>query len=296
MRIGILGAGAWGTTLAISAGRKKNKVILWSNDGADKIEQSRVSPYLKNEAIPKSVRVTGDLSDLWDSDIWLVTTPSEYFGSVIKNAKPYWKKQPVLICSKGMDAKSGKFMSEILIEEYGNNKNLFGFFSGPGFAKDVVSGTATGITVSGSEKIFDLIEKSFPENFYFEHSEDVIGADICGAGKNAIALIMGFVGKRQVLENERALIITKLWQEIISFGLKSGAKLETFSMLCGLGDLFMTASSSSSRNYSAGNAIAHGVKVIGTVEGVSALQWLLKRADEKNIDMPLMKDFAADIL
>lgn len=296
MKVGIIGAGAWGTVLGIYAGSKKNKVILWSYEGAEKIQKTRVSPYLRGESIPPSVRVTGDFSDLSVADVWLITTPSEHIRSVLQSVKPHWKKQPVLICSKGMEPASGKFMSEILTEVFGKNKELFGVFSGPSFAQDALRSGATGITVSGDKKLFELVKKSFPENFYFEHSADVMGADICGAAKNAIALIMGFVGKREIAENERALIITLLWQEVIAFGLKSGAKLETFNRLCGIGDLFLTASSSTSRNYSAGNAIAHGVKVIGTVEGVPALRGILNRADAKNIDMPLMKDFATDIL
>jgi glycerol-3-phosphate dehydrogenase (NAD(P)+) len=125
---------------------------------------------------------------------------------------------------------------------------------------------------------------------YIEASDDIIGAEICGVGKNAAALAAGFASVAVHGENKRALMFTLAWNEVVKFGLAFGAKPETFLGLCGLGDLYLSATSKTSRNYSAGIAIARQEPVIGTVEGIAALDGLICRGIEKNLDLPVLND------
>ena len=127
---------------------------------------------------------------------------------------------------------------------------------------------------------------------YLEDSDDIIGAEYCGVGKNALALICGynFVASRG--ENERAMIFTRAWGEVVKMAVASGAKAETFLGLCGIGDLFLSATSDTSRNLSGGMAIARGEEVIGTVEGISALHGIIARAEKVGVSTPILIEMA----
>ena len=279
MKTGIIGAGAWGTGLAHVIARAGNDVVLWSFDGE----------YAQFDGIklPHNVQITRSLMDIHFCDVWIAVTPAAFFRDTMKNFKEFYNAQPIIICTKGAEPKTGKFMTEVLEETIKPRKQNVGVLSGPQFAGEVAHGVPTGSTLAGGKKIQKIGEKIFSKMF-ISPTRDIIGTEICGVGKNAVSVISGYIKVKGAGENESALVMTRAWSEVIKIGLKMGAKLETFSDLCGIGDLLLTATSQTSRNFSAGMALANGEKPIGTVEGLSALGALNERARKFKVDTPML--------
>ena len=280
MKIGVFGAGAWGTALAYTCAESGNNVVHWGFDG--------IFDGLTDLEKPENVVRTDNMMDLDSCEYWLIVTPAAFFRETVKKMRSVYKGQPILICTKGMEAQTGQFMSEILNEEIPECKD-FGILSGPQFAHEVAIGIPTGSTLAGNEIVRAGGHKALSK-LYLQDSTDVIGAQICGVGKNAVSLISGFLTIRARGENERALIFTRAWNEIADLGVKMGAECGTFLGLCGVGDLFLSATSPTSRNFSAGLAIANGEPVTGTVEGIFALNGLVRRAEKLRIKTPILVD------
>lgn len=295
MKVGIIGAGAWGTALATAAGRGGNDVTLWSYDaqagGAG--AHDRTTPYLPGITLSDALVITPDMTDMAKTDVWLVVVPAAFFRETIRKARPFWQKQPIIICTKGMEASSHRFMSEIIAEEIIpiTIADSVGVLSGPQFAGEVARGVPTGSTLAGNPHIFNICRAALPD-LYLEKSDDIIGAQICAVGKNVVALLMGYRAGQDAGENDKAMTLTRAWGEIVAFGRKFGAKTETFLKLCGVGDLFLSATSKTSRNFYAGFAIATGASPGNkTVEGIFALGGLMTRAAEHDIRMPILTEF-----
>jgi len=280
MNVGVIGAGAWGTALGLIAARGGANVVLWSFDGEYKV--------FDGVDMPENLRVTHDMSQMRDMDAWLVVTPAAFFRETMRSARDFYNAQPILICTKGAEPQSCAFMSEIL-QDVLPECSEYGVLSGPQFAAEVARGVPTGSTLAATGAArragHEILNK-----LYLHDSDDIIGAEYCGVGKNAVALICGYNFVASAGENERAMIFTRAWGEIVDMGRASGAKSETFLDLCGIGDLFLSATSDTSRNFAGGMAIARGQEVIGTVEGISALRGLISRAERIGIDVPILKE------
>ncbi|MGI5845608.1 MAG: NAD(P)H-dependent glycerol-3-phosphate dehydrogenase [Alphaproteobacteria bacterium] len=290
MKVGIIGAGAWGTALANIVAHSGNQVVLWSHNNKNEINKKRRNFRLPGVIISQEIVVTDKIIDISKTDIWLLATPTKFFKNTVKKCQSFWNKQPIIICSKGIEPKSGKLLSEVVNDIIKGSEKYIGILSGPQFAHEVALGKLTGSTIAGSANVRKLAHFALKE-FYLEDSSDINGVQICGAGKNAIAILLGYLDGINAGENERALKLTLVWQEIIQFGRLFGANIKTFNMLCGIGDLFLTASSKTSRNYSAGLSIAKKEKIKGTVEGVAALKWIVKISNSNNLDLKILKDF-----
>lgn len=278
MNVGVIGAGAWGTALAITAAHGGADVILWSFDGEYK--------HFDGVDMPENITVTREINDVKDTDAWLVVTPAAFFRETLRRAKLAYNGQPVIICTKGAESTTNQFMSEILQIELPECID-FGVLSGPQFAHEVAQGVPTGSTLAGNSVALNAGTEAL-NKLYLDTSSDVIGAEICGVGKNAVALICGY-NSVVARENERAMIFTHAWNEIVNLGLAAGGQMRTFLGLCGIGDLFLSATSPTSRNFSGGMAIARGEAPSGTVEGIFALNGLIARGDALGIDMPVLK-------
>lgn len=278
MKIGVFGAGAWGTGLAFAAARSGNDVVLWGFDG--------IFDGLNDLIKPENITCSAHMNDLHDCEYWLIVTPAAFFRETVRKMREVYNGQSVLICTKGMEAQSGQFMSEILNEEIPECKN-FGVLSGPQFAREVANGIPTGSTLAGNEIVRSGGHVALSD-LYLQDSDDVIGTQICGVGKNAVALISGFMTVTGRGENERALVFTRAWDEIVDLAMEMGADCGTFLGLCGIGDLFLSATSPTSRNFSAGESIARGEEIVGTVEGVFALNGLIRRAQSLGIQTPVL--------
>lgn len=280
MKVSVIGAGAWGTALALTSARGGSDTLLWSYDGLHK--------EFDNVSIPENLKITTDMSDLKNTDTWLIVTPSAHFRETMIKARDFYDGQPIIICTKGAEYNTGDFMSEILKETLPECVD-FGVLSGPQFAAEVAKGIPTGSTLAGTNKAITAGQEVL-NKLYLEISNDIIGTEICGVGKNATALICGYNSVMASGENERALSFTRTWGEIVNIGLAMGAEIRTFLGLCGIGDLFLSATSETSRNFSGGIAIAQGNQPQGTVEGIFALHGLVERANALGIDTPILKE------
>ena len=278
MKIGVFGAGAWGTALAYTCARSGNEVIHWGYAG--------VFDGLTDLEKPENVTRTDNMADLKSCEYWLIVTPAAFFRETVKKMKLVYNGQPILICTKGMEGESGEFMSEILNTEIPECHD-FGVLSGPQFAREVATGIPTGSTIAGNEKVRSGGHIALSK-LYLQDSYDFIGAQLCGVGKNAESLISGYLTIKSGGENERALIFTRAWNEIVDIAVEMGANCGTFLGLCGIGDLFLSATSPTSRNFSAGEAIAKGEQYTGTVEGIFALRGLIRRAEKLGVKTPVL--------
>lgn len=278
MKVGVIGAGAWGTALAVISARGGADVVLWSYDGAHKDFDGVI--------MPQNVRMTANLDELRDMDAWLIVTPAAYFRETLRKARNAYNGQPIIICTKGAESTTGQFMSEILRTELPECVE-YGVLSGPQFAAEVARGIPTGSTLAGTTGALDA-GREILNKLYIVESDDVIGTEVCGVGKNAVALICGYNSIAAGGENERAMIFTRAWNEVVDLGMAMGAKTRTFLGLCGIGDLFLSATSATSRNYAGGMAIAQGRAPEGTVEGIFALRGLIARARDLGIATPIL--------
>ena len=278
MKVGIVGAGAWGTGLAFACARSGNEVIQWGFDG--------IFDGLPDLVKPENITCTSNMDDLKDCKFLLVVTPAAFFRETVRKMKSVYNEQPILICTKGMESPSGKFMSDILSEELPECDNV-GVLSGPQFAREVAIGVPTGSTLAGNDIIRQYGHVALSE-LYLQDIDDILGTQVCGVGKNAVALISGFITVTGQGENERALVFCRAWNEIMQIAVEMGADVKTFLGLCGVGDLFLSATSPTSRNFSAGESIARGEKAEGTVEGIFALNGLIERARKLNVKTPIL--------
>ncbi len=278
MKIGVIGAGAWGTALAIISARGGANVTLWSYDGEHK--------HFDDVEVPQNIKMTGEMNDLRDMDTWLIATPGAFFRETLRRARDTYNGQPIIICTKGAENQTGQFMSEILQSEL-PECHEYGVLSGPQFAAEVAHNVPTGSTLAGTRGALvagaDALNK-----LYLSESDDIIGAQVCGVGKNALALICGYNKIMARGENERAMIFTRAWNEVMEIGMAMGAKMRTFLELCGIGDLFLSATSETSRNFSGGMSIARGEEPNGTVEGIFALNGLIARGRDLGVDTPIL--------
>lgn len=277
MKVGVIGAGAWGTALAITAARGGADVVLWSYDGE--------CGHFDGVEMPDAVHITKEMSELKSREVWLIATPAAFFRNTLKNCRLYYNAQPIIICTKGAESATGDFMSEILRTEL-PECGEYGVLSGPQFAAEVARGVPTGSTLAGTAGA-RAAGRVVLSKLYLSESDDVIGTELCGVGKNAVALICGY-NSVKTGENERAMLFTRAWGEIVDMGHAMGAETRTFLDLCGIGDLFLSATSYTSRNFSGGAAIARGEEIVGTVEGIFALGGLVKRAEKIGVKTPVL--------
>ena len=181
MKVAVIGAGAWGTALSIVSARGGADVVLWSYDGEYK--------HFDNVEMPENIQVSTDLEVVGDCDTWLIVTPAAFFRETMRKASTFYNNQPVIVCTKGAESTTGNFMSEIIADELPNIKD-FGVLSGPQFAAEVAAGVPTGSTLAGTQRAIDA-GRAVLNKLYIHPSDDVIGTEICGVGKNAVALIYG---------------------------------------------------------------------------------------------------------
>lgn len=278
MNVGVIGAGAWGTALAIVCAQGGADVTLWSYDG--------VMATFDGVNVPANLKLTQDMSQMRDMDLWLVVTPSAFFADTMARVREFYRGVPVIICTKGAETTTGRLMTEIMADVIPECTDL-GVLSGPQFAAEVARGVRTGSTLAGNCAVITAGTAAL-NKLYISPSDDVIGAQICGVGKNAVALIAGYESVAAAGENERALIFTRAWDEVARIGIAMGAKIQTFMDLCGIGDLFLSATSPTSRNFAGGMAIAQGAAPSGTVEGIGALGGLISRAAALGVQTPVL--------
>jgi glycerol-3-phosphate dehydrogenase (NAD(P)+) len=295
-RIGILGGGAWGTALAQVAATGGRETLLWAleEEVVAAINERHANPlFLSGVALNEAICATSDIGELDQCDAWLVATPAQHMRFVLGQASDCDK--PLILCSKGIEEQSGELLHKVAKEACPGAQ--IAVLSGPTFAHEVANGLPTAVTLAAedlglAEQLRDRIAQP---TFRIYVSDDVAGAEIGGAVKNVLAIACGVVEGKGLGQNARAALIGRGLAEMTRFGMAYGAKRETLTGLSGLGDLVLTCSSTSSRNYSLGKGIGEGRSAAELLsdrktvaEGAFTAPVLARLAREKAIDMPIV--------
>jgi glycerol-3-phosphate dehydrogenase (NAD(P)+) len=276
--IAILGAGAWGSALAIHLARKQQEVRLWAYEQKQvaEINAKRTNDrYLPGIIFPSNIICSHDYQAViaTTSDI-LIAVPSIVFQSNLKKIKPFLKEnQRLLWATKGLDSEKHQLLNEVVNDVLGPKE--IAILSGPSFAKEVAMELPTAVCIASENYHFakDLQLRFQTKNFRVEITQDIIGVELGGAMKNILAIAVGITEGLGYGANAKAAVITSGLSEMIKLGLALGAKQETFLGLSGLGDLVLTCTDNQSRNRRLGLALGKGrtleetKKLIGTTEG-----------------------------
>ncbi len=299
--VSILGAGAWGSAIAILLGNNGHEVTLWSAV-APEVEILRKERELKDKLpgakLPDSVLVSDDLEgSCKDKNIIVFAVASPYVRRTAKMAGPYIKeKQIVVNVGKGIEEHTLDTLTDILKEEL-NNADV-AVMSGPSHAEEVSRGIPTTCVVGADSKAtaYFIQDVFMSERFRVYTSPDVIGIELGGSIKNVIALAAGIADGSGFGDNTKAALMTRGIAEISRLGIAMGGKMETFAGLSGVGDLFVTCTSKHSRNRNAGYLIGKGytmeeamAEVKQVVEGVYSAKASLALAKKYNIEMPIVE-------
>lgn len=294
--IGVIGGGAWGTALAQVAASGGRRTLLWARE-PEVVEaingKHENAVFLAGQTLSPAIVATDDLADLEDCDALLTVTPAQHMRSVLGGLANCGK--PLILCSKGIEAASGALLHRVAREVCPSSDVMV--LSGPTFAHEVAAGLPTALTLAAED--LDAAEPlrqrlALPE-FRLYPSDDVAGAEVGGAVKNVLAIACGVVEGKRLGQNARAALIARGFAEMTRFGLALGARRETLAGLSGLGDLVLTCSSTSSRNFSLGLGIGEGRSAAELMadrktvaEGAFTAPVLRRVAEERGIDMPIV--------
>ena len=295
MKVGVIGGGAWGTALAQVAALG-GETRLWARETevVGSIAERRVNDlFLPGVPLSEAIQPTGDLSDLADCQVWLVVTPAQHMRGVLE-AAPGCPKA-LLLCSKGIEEASGQLLHQVAREACPGAAVMV--LSGPTFAHEVAAGLPTALTLAAEiEAEAETVRARLARPaFRIYLSDDVAGAEVGGAVKNVLAIACGVVEGRGLGQNARAALIARGFAEMTRFGLARGARAETLAGLSGLGDLVLTCSSTSSRNFSLGKGLGQGRPASELMadrrtvaEGAFTAPVLRRLADNEGVDMPIV--------
>jgi len=284
-RIGIAGAGAWGMALAHAAKRAGSAPVVWSRRGA----------------VAGDFPASGDAEILKDTDMLLLTVSAQEIASVAERLEPVIAPSlPLIVCAKGIARPEHRLLDDVL-EDILPGRPV-AILSGPSFADEVVKGLPTAVTIAAKDAaLAERIAAAMGSSSFRPYvSTDPVGVQLGGAIKNVIAIACGIVAGRKLGENARAALMTRGLAETARLGRAMGANPETFAGLAGLGDLSLTATSPSSRNFRLGFALGQGASVAeaaahitGVVEGVATAQAVVAMAKRHKVEMPISAAVAA---
>ena len=303
--IAVLGAGAWGTALALAARSAGRDVTLWvrEDDVLADIRAGKENRFLPGVVLPKDLKVTGDLAQATKADAVLLVVPAQVLHTFAQSLEPHLAKgQPVVICAKGIEKDSGKLVTEVAAENLPPGTPL-AILSGPSFARDVARGLPTALTIAAKGDLAAKLQEALGSAAFRPYaSDDITGVALGGAAKNVYAIACGVVEGMGLGENARAALLARSFAELARLGESLGAKRETLMGLSGLGDLVLTATSPSSRNFSFGMELGRGKTVADLsapgrplAEGVATAPALVARAKVMGIEMPIA-EAVADLL
>lgn len=296
-RVGVIGAGAWGTALAQVLASDGSDVVLWAREPelVAEINARRTnSLFLPSATLAPTIRATADLCELAAMSALLVVTPAQHLATVLGGLPD--GPRDLVLCAKGIEAGTGRLMAEVAAAAAPGA--TIAVLSGPTFAHEVAAGLPTAVTLAcaGGEaqwqRLAPLVSRPTLRPYY---SDDVTGAEIGGAVKNVLAIACGVVEGLQLGQNARAALIARGYAEMVRFGLALGGRAETLAGLCGLGDLVLTCSSTSSRNFSLGMALGQGMSAAealagknSVAEGAHTAPVLAELASRHGVAMPIV--------
>lgn len=286
MTVSILGAGAWGSALALHMAKKRTgEILLWSRGAI-------LPPSLQNSGV--QITPTANLFVAAQCDEIVIATPAQSLRDILSRLAPYLRSTTSLICAaKGIEQGSGLMLSDVA---YSVVQNPFFVLSGPSFAEEVARGLPTALTLAGSDQVLldKIADRLAAPEFRIYKSDDLIGVQLGGAIKNVIAIAAGIVIGAGLGENARAALMTRGLAETMRLAHALGARRETLMGLSGLGDLALTCGSEKSRNFSYGLKIGQGASPDaalggskGVVEGAYTADAVLKLAHGFGVELPI---------
>lgn len=303
--VAVIGAGAWGTALALVASHAGRKVTLWAREAdviADVNKVHENKRFLAGVILPSSIAATGDLAQCGGAEAVLVVAPAQHLRATLKDLRNVVKaRTPVVVCAKGIEEKTGALLSEVLAETLPEAEPAM--LSGPSFARDVARGAPTAVTLAARDGIASRIQATLGgASFRPYASEDITGVALGGAAKNVYAIGCGMVDGAGLGENARAALLARSFAELMRLGVRLGAKGETLMGLSGLGDLVLTATSKSSRNFALGLALGKGASLKDATgegkplaEGATTAAALVARGKRENVELPIA-EAVADVI
>ncbi len=302
-KIGVVGGGAWGTALALTAARAGREVVLWARDPGivSEIRARRQNPrYLPGITFDETLNATTSLDEAADADAVLLVTPAQTTRAMLAAINDTGAvRGPVVLCAKGIEQATGKLLSTIISEELPGTET--GVLSGPSFADDVARGLPTAVTIAaGSARTaLRLCEALQSPCFRPYASIDLLGTQVGGALKNVLAIACGAVAGRKLGASAKAALTARGFAELSRLGDAMGAQSETLTGLSGLGDLVLTCSSSQSRNFSFGFRLGEGFLASELIaaggklaEGAYSARVAVQLARTHDIDVPVCETVA----
>ncbi len=296
-RVGVAGAGAWGTALATCALAAGRDVKIWALEPeiADALAMGQGNPtFLPSTPIP-AMPASTDMAALADCDAILLVAPAQHLRSTLRRLAPHLKPgTPIALCSKGIERGSLKLMTDVLAEEAPNASPAV--LSGPSFAIDVARGLPTAVTLACPDRaVGETWMRSIGRpHFRMYWSDDLLGAEAGGAIKNVLAIACGVCEGMELGRSAHAALIARGFAEMTRLGVKLGGRPETLAGLCGLGDLVLTCSSAQSRNMSFGMELGRGesaAKILAArkavTEGAETAPALVALARKLGVDLPI---------
>ena len=306
MKIGLFGCGAYGIAISSILSENKCDITMWTKFESEKenLEKTRVNERLMpNYKIPDDVKFTSSVKEcIKDKDLLIIAIPAAFVDDLAKEMKPYIKDNHILIATKGIEQDTGLFINQIL-EKYLNTTNI-AVMSGPSFAVDIITKMPAGLSLASKKIKTRELAKAALQNKYIKLREtrDVIGVEICGSIKNVIALSAGMLDGMKANDSTKAMFLTEAMHDREEILESFGAMRRTVTSFSGIGDLFLTCTSTKSRNFSFG-------KIIGekrskeeldeylkntTVEGFYTLESIYKLLKNKKVSIPII-DLIYDI-
>lgn len=299
MRIAVLGAGAWGSALAISLSAR-HQISLWTKDPDHAIEMDKHrinQSFLPGHALPESLKITAVLNDALNAtELALIVVPIAGLRETLRAIVAGKINVPIIWGCKGFESETSKLPHQIVAEEYSAILPSCGVLSGPSFAEEVAQGLPTALTLASKDNDFSskIAAELHSSRLRIYTSQDVIGVETGGAIKNVITIAAGISDGIGFGHNARAALITRGLMEITRLGLGLGGSMKTFMGLAGVGDLILTSTGDLSRNRRVGLMLAEGKSLkdilseLGHVaEGVHTARSVLQLANQLKIEMPI---------
>ena len=293
--VGVLGGGAWGTALAVVAAQAGRTVTLWARD----VASSKLRQLRGNRPPPHvaSIELTAERTKAEQAQIVLIAIPAQQLRSALGALTP-GLAAPIVLCMKGIERGTGKLVTEVAAEV--SPKSQFAILSGPSFARNVMQGLPTAVTIAARASLARRLQATLGGAAFRPYaSEDLVGVALGGAAKNVYAIASGIVIGLGLGENARAALLARSFAELCRLGRSMDAREETLMGLSGLGDLVLTAMSITSRNYTFGVSLGKGAAVrdlitpnAPLVEGVATTPALVRRAQMLSVELPVAETVA----
>jgi glycerol-3-phosphate dehydrogenase (NAD(P)+) len=297
MSIAVLGAGAFGTALAIALAQEGRAVTLWGRhpEALARMARTRMSPHLQDIALPEALVISGDLDTVCAARILILATPTQTLPSLLAQIDTALDGIPVVAACKGLDLVTGHGPSRTIVTAKPAAVPLI--LTGPSFAADIAAGLPTALTLACTDAkvCIDVQQQLSTHSLRLYRSSDPVGAELGGALKNVIAIACGACIGAELGDSARAALMTRGFAEMQRLARALGAKPDTLMGLSGLGDLALTCTAPHSRNYRLGLSLGRGdaFDPTITVEGAATARAVTALAGDRQLDMPICAAVAA---